>query len=358
MKIFLVLAVIFLQSQFIAPLARSFKNSVLHLKDDENVVLNIDGDEAKFFAIGDWGGVPFFPFRTVVQEGVAVRMTKMAQLYSTQFQLALGDNFYFDGVTNEDDKRFFLTFENVFDSEYLNTPWFLLMGNHDHYGNASAQISYSQKSKRWVMPNYNYTVSIKTMKGTQDLIRILMIDTVLLCGHTDLTDNRPPSFRSRKDQQMSQLYFNDIEDKLRAIAASSVPYLFVAGHFPVWSISAHGPTQCLIDKLRPLLHKYQVSAYLCGHDHNMQHLSDNYLNTTVEHILTGAANLNDNSKAHESDVPEGLLKYFWGLPNEELLHGAIAYFDANPNNMTMSFIKTNGDLLYSKIIYPRKPLKL
>ena len=75
---------------------------------DENVVLNIDGDETKFFAIGDWGGLPFFPFRTVVQEGVAVRMTKMAQLYSTQFQLALGDNFYFDGVTNEDDKRFFV----------------------------------------------------------------------------------------------------------------------------------------------------------------------------------------------------------------------------------------------------------
>lgn len=73
------------------------------------MVLNIDGDEAKFFAIGDWGGVSFFPFRTLVQEGIAVQMTKMAQLYSTQFQLALGDNFYFDGVTSDEDKRFFVS---------------------------------------------------------------------------------------------------------------------------------------------------------------------------------------------------------------------------------------------------------
>lgn len=33
-------------------------------------------------------------------------MTKLAKEHNTQFQLALGDNFYFDGVKNSDDKRF------------------------------------------------------------------------------------------------------------------------------------------------------------------------------------------------------------------------------------------------------------
>jgi len=33
-------------------------------------------------------------------------MEKQAQLHNTQFQIALGDNFYLSGVKNVDDKRF------------------------------------------------------------------------------------------------------------------------------------------------------------------------------------------------------------------------------------------------------------
>uniref|UniRef100_A0A915HWB4 Calcineurin-like phosphoesterase domain-containing protein n=1 Tax=Romanomermis culicivorax TaxID=13658 RepID=A0A915HWB4_ROMCU len=47
-------------------------------------------------------------------------------------------------------------------------------------------------------------------------------------------------------------------------------YLFIAGHYPVYSTADHGPTQCLIDKLNPLMQKYNVTAYLSGHDHNLQ----------------------------------------------------------------------------------------
>lgn len=50
----------------------------------------------------------------------------------------------------------------------------------------------------------------------------------------------------------------------------SAPYLVVGGHYPIYSVAEHGPTQCLIDRLRPLLYKYNATTYLCGHDHNLQ----------------------------------------------------------------------------------------
>jgi tartrate-resistant acid phosphatase type 5 len=65
-----------------------------------------DGDDLSFLVIGDWGGLPDSPYRTVIELDVADTMTKYAKAYNTKFQIALGDNFYFDGVKNAKDQRF------------------------------------------------------------------------------------------------------------------------------------------------------------------------------------------------------------------------------------------------------------
>ncbi len=38
----------------------------------------------------------------------------------------------------------------------------------------------------------------------------------------------------------------------------------------MYSTFEHGQTDCLIRRLKLLLHKYKVNAYMSGHDHSLQ----------------------------------------------------------------------------------------
>ena len=69
---------------------------------------------------------------------------------------------------------------------------------------------------------------------------------------------------------VTKWYFVFIPNPTVLFLFDSADYLFVAGHFPVYSAGAHGPIACLRRRLEPMLYKYNVTAYLCGHDHNLQ----------------------------------------------------------------------------------------
>lgn len=290
-----------------------------------------------------------------IELGVADTMTKYAISHNTKFQIALGDNFYFNGVKNAQDQRFKNTYEDVFKSEPLmDTPWFFILGNHDHYGNASAQITYMETSKRWIFPRFNYTMTISGSQPGQTFIKFLFIDTILMCGNTQHDkDAGQPQFSSHQDLINSRDYFEAFEKELKHVTETeNIDYLIVGGHFPVWSIAEHGSTKCLVEKLRPLLHKYNVSAYLSGHDHNLQHISDVFMGSRVEYILSGAANFIDNSTENINSVPQGSLKFHYG-DSSSTLNGGLCLFKATENNLTATYIESNGLELYQTVLYPR-----
>lgn len=79
---------------------------VCFLFKDGNIVLNVTSNSTRFFLVGDWGGIPVFPYRTIVEQNIAIYMNKIAKSLDVQFSLFVGDNFYFDGVANVSDKRF------------------------------------------------------------------------------------------------------------------------------------------------------------------------------------------------------------------------------------------------------------
>ena len=61
--------------------------------------------------IGDWGGQPSAPYYTRAEADIADQMGKKATEVGARFTVALGDNFYDEGVKNVDDPRFKETFE-------------------------------------------------------------------------------------------------------------------------------------------------------------------------------------------------------------------------------------------------------
>ena len=90
----------------------------------------------RFLAIGDWGGKDEPPYYTEEQWETAKGMAKVAAAstsFSTEnkdnipaasFVLSLGDNFYSEGLSEDDDVlRFQETFEKVYHQKALQIPW-------------------------------------------------------------------------------------------------------------------------------------------------------------------------------------------------------------------------------------------
>lgn len=298
-----------------------------------------------FLVLADWGGLPNFPFRTPIEQAVAARLAVVSRQINASFVLALGDNFYFDGVTDVDDPRFQETYNQVFLSSSSDVNWYLVAGNHDHNGNISAQIAYSRLVKRWNYPALYYKLSVP-IPGTPLHADILMTDSIVLCGNTgsDLSYKQPPGPHSVTEAEKHWAW---IEENL---AMSKADYLIVTGHYPVYSIAEHGPTYCLVDRLMPLLHKYNVTAYMSGHDHNLQHLSVMAYNTTVDYFISGAADFIDPSKKHEADNPKGSSKFHWA---DIFTFGGLGCVELDETKLLFTFMEANGRPLYRHSIQRR-----
>ena len=86
-------------------------------------------------------------------------------------------------------------------------------------------------------------------------------------------------------------------------------YCVVVGHHPVLSNGIYGPTPAIVEKIMPILEEHRIDAFLCGHDHSMQHLSYN----RTEYILSGRGNLIAPwvpPKFPFDKVPEGSMKVY------------------------------------------------
>merc|ERR1711976_625322 len=189
--------------------------------------------------------------------------------------------------------------------------------------------------------------------NTGKTFEMLLIDTVILSGNSDiLTMDRQSVFDPVQGPAFGHValaaaQWNWIET---ALSKSKADYLWVAGHYPIYSACSHGPTRILVDKLMPLLKKYNAH-YLSGHDHCQEYFEDQ----GVSMVLTGTGDNCCYDATKAKLIPKGAMKYLLSGENAGDTIGGFASFEFTANSSFVKFYDQDGKVQYTTPnILPRK----
>jgi len=215
-------------------------------------------------AVGDWGGKSDYHPTTPGQVATASGMASVAKAMGSSAILLLGDNFYEEGVNSAQSPRFQETFEDVYRQDLFDAlPFLVVAGNHDHRGDVTAQLSYQDSGRRWSFPDLFYTTAYNytSKAGSQRTVTFIMIDTVTLAGISD-DGCRGCNLPGPADADIADDRWAWLEAQLQN--GQSSDFLFVVGHYPIYSAGDDGTTKVLVERLLPLLAAHGAH-YLSGH---------------------------------------------------------------------------------------------
>lgn len=208
-----------------------------------------------FVLIGDWGR-----HGRDHQTDVAVQMGETAAAINSRFVVSLGDNFYEDGVTGLDDPYWRTSFEDIYTADSLQTPWKIILGNHDYRGNVQAQLDYSNISRRWQLPARYYSGTETLPDGGK--AEFFYLDTSpFISEYIGTTTDIAGQDTAR---QMAWLD--------NALGTSTARWKIVIGHHPIYTALTgkdHDQPD-MIAHIDPILRNHNVPIYINGHDHSLQ----------------------------------------------------------------------------------------
>ncbi len=219
-------------------------------------------DDLHWLAIGDFGSME--PSQTAVANGMKKYVADLK--LKTEGLLLLGDNFYKPMPGGLQAPRWKSGFEEMYPASAFPGPCHVVLGNHDYHdnkGGEQVQIAYSKTGgTRWSLPSKWYRMDLPQ-------VTFLFIDTNLraVSGSRDARTGRLKASLTEQEENEQMAWLKGELAKPRA------PWTICVGHHPVYSNGgAHGDTKALVNDLAPLFQEHGVSVYLCGHDHDMQHL--------------------------------------------------------------------------------------
>lgn len=231
--------------------------------------LYLNSDSISFIVMGDWG-----KYGRQSQKAVANAMDEYSKKFHAQFIITTGDNFYPAGVSSTSDTHWQLSFENIYNKEGHQVPWYPVLGNHDYQQNPNAEIQYSTKNDRWKMPARYYTVRK---------------DINLLAAALFVFTDTSPFVKAYYGAAMSDLPKQDTAAQLRwlqeILSTSNDSWKLVFGHHPVYSVGRHAYTPELIERFKPVLNQTRTDFYIAGHDHSLQYIT--WPKDSVHYLVSG-----------------------------------------------------------------------
>lgn len=215
------------------------------------LALNAFAAEVNLLIFGDWGngGGP-------EQKAVAKQAAEYARTNHIKFDAALllGDNFYKKMDAGVNDPRWQTEFEQMFDPKILAMPFYAALGNHDYEDTKYlTQLAYSKlhPAGRWKMPSKWYRVNLPEK---DPLVTVLVLDS----NYAKLSDE---DWKTETAWFQTQMQRQD-----------NAAWTIATAHHPLFTSGQHGDTKKIIAEWGPILKKERLDFYLCGHDHDLQHL--------------------------------------------------------------------------------------
>jgi len=251
------------------------------------------GGAIRVVAFGDFGD------GSASQRATAAAMRKEHARRPFDFGLTLGDNFYKEGSESPHDPRWKSWWEDLYGP--MDIRFYAVLGNHDWElpDSPAAEILYSGRSKSWEMPSPYYTF-------TAGDVQFFGVDT----------------------NEVSERQLEWLE---HALDASTAKWKVVYGHHPIYSAGEHGDTPVLVERLLPVL-RNRADVYLCGHDHDMQHLKPD---GGVHFFVAGAGG------AHQRPMHPHPRSLFAKTD----VHG-FAVIEADRESLSVRFLGDDGRELY------------
>lgn len=234
--------------------------------------LEVMEDALNFYVIGDWGRNGYFH-----QKDLAETMNQAAFVIEPEFVISTGDNFYDNGVASVDDPQWETSFENIYTGNFLQVPWYVVLGNHDYRTNPQAEIDYSNKSARWTMPS-RYWFTDMNLEEEGD-VRFLFLDT------------SPCEDEYYSEEKYRNVWSQDSTKQLEwmdsVLSVTTQDWRIAIGHHPLYTGGKRANDPAYVrSHVERYFDEYTVHAYFCGHEHDLQHIKPE--NHPTHHFVSGA----------------------------------------------------------------------
>ena len=198
--------------------------------------------------------------------------------------ILLGDNFYPYGVNNEH----LHNFNRLWCNKYINK--YMILGNHEYSG---IPVQLYLKTPYWIMPDYCYMIEYEHCD-------IVCIDTMQLEPNWGLPESHITKYingpgvvtknlvsKSTGAKDFNHIFYYQLNNIVKCLNKNKKKPKIVCGHYHLESPGYYSTNTKLKELLMPLFKKYNVKAYVCGHEHLSEHRTiceDGY---SLEHFIAG-----------------------------------------------------------------------